>query len=109
MVLLNTRAEPVPGGRLARRPRFRFVRTGALLTVIGVLRLARMARMRWRISLGLCGALLVVLGHSVFTGSAGGVAGLLGLAVVLVAALKSGSPADARRPVPSQVAWRWHG
>ena len=109
VILFSTRAESVPGARLARRPRFRFVRTGALLTVIGALRLARMARTRWRISLGLCGVLLEVLGHSVFTGQARGAAGLLGLAVIIVAVLKSGSPAEARRPVPSQVAWRWHG
>ena len=81
VILLSTRAESGPrrrGSPAGRR--FRFVRTGALLTVIGVLRLARMARTRWRISLGLCGVLLEVLGHSVFTGPAGGAAGLLGLA-----------------------------
>ena len=85
------------------------MRTGALLTVVGVLRLARLARYRWRLSLGLAGVLLEVLGHSVFTGPARGAADLLGLAVVLIAFLKSEDPAHTRGPVVPQTAWRWHG
>ena len=99
-----------PIARPGRRGRFRFVRTGALLTVMGVLRLTQLARYRWRLSLGLAGLLLEVLGHSMFDGPARGAADLVGLAVVLVAFLKSGDPARSRRPaaVP-QAASRWQG
>ncbi len=85
------------------------MRTGALLTVIGVMRLAQIARSHWRISLGLSGVLLEVLGHSLFTGPAMGAAGLLGLAAILVALLKSAGPASYRGAAPPQAAWRWHG
>jgi hypothetical protein len=83
------------------------VRTGALLTVVGVLRLTQLARCRWRLSLGLAGVLLEVLGHSVFAGSARSAVDLLGLAVVLVAFLKSGDPAHTRDPAMPQAAWHW--
>jgi hypothetical protein len=114
LVLLSTRdVRPYDAGPIARprrRKRFGSVRTGALLTVVGVLRLTQFARCRWRLSLGLAGGLLVVLGHSVFAGPTRGVVDLLGLAVVLVAFLKSGDPAHTRRPaaVP-QATWRWGG
>jgi hypothetical protein len=112
LILLSTRAAPAsgmqPAGRLGRR-RFRFVRTGLLLTVVGVIRLARAARIRWRLSLGLCGVLLEVLGHSVLAGPARGAADLLGLVVVAVAVLKSDGPAEAGRQALPQTAWRWHG
>jgi len=112
LVLLSTR--PVPpavagqNARLTRRRRFRFMRTGALLLVVGVMRLSQVGRSRWRIGLGLCGVLLEVLGHLVFTGPARGVADLLGLAVVLFAWLKSADPAQ-DRAVVQQAAWRWQG
>lgn len=82
------------------------MRTGALLTVIGLLRLARIARQRWRLSLGLAGALSVVLGHSALTWPGHGAAGLLGLVAVLVAVLKNGDPARSRVP---QATWGWRG
>ncbi len=113
LILLSTRPVPASGvqqtARLARRRRFRFMRTGALLTVIGLMRLVRVARVRWRISLGLCGVLLEVLGHSVFSGPARGAADLLGLVVVTVAVLKSEGSAEASRPAVPQVVWRRHG
>jgi hypothetical protein len=113
LILLSTHAVPSPGARetarLARRRRFRFMRAGALLTVISVMRLAQIARSHWRISLGLCGVLLEVLGHSVFTGPAQGAAHLLGLAVVLFVVLKGEAPASGGRISLPQVAWRWHG
>ena len=113
LILLSTRAVPSPevgqAARLARRRRFRFMRTGALLTVIGVIGLARIARSRWRISLALCGVLLEVLGHVAFTGPARGAADLLGLVVVLFAWLKSADSASDRSPAVPQAAWRWHG
>jgi hypothetical protein len=113
LILLSTR--PIvssgvrPAARLARRRRFRFIRTGVLLAVIGVMRLAQITRSYWRTSLGLSGVLLEVLGHSVFTGPAMGAVGLLGLAAILVALLKSANPASGYDTAPPQAAWRWHG
>jgi len=113
LILLSTHAVPSARvrdtARLARRRRFRLIRTGALLSVISVMRLAQIARSHWRVSLGLCGVLLEVLGHSVFTGPARGAAYLLGLTVVLFAVLKSEAPAKDRTISLPQVAWRWHG
>ena len=113
LTLLSTRAVPAPGvqpcARAARRRRFRFARTGVLLAVIGVVRLARTARSRWRISLACCGVLLEVLGHSVLAGPARGAVDLLGLVVVMIAVLKSEGPVEARRQALPQTAWRWHG
>lgn len=112
LILLSTRPVPAsavqPSARLARRRRFRFMRTGALLTVIGLMRLVRMARVRWRISLGLCGVLLEVLGHSVLDGPARGAADLLGLVIVTVAVLRSAGSGETRLPAVPQVVWRWH-
>ena len=114
LTLLSTRGRPRPRrpaacARAARRRRFRFARTGVLLAVIGVVRLARTARSRWRISLACCGVLLEVLGHSVLAGPARGAVDLLGLVVVMIAVLKSEGPAEARRQALPQTAWRWHG
>ena len=98
-----------PAARLVRRRRFPFIRTSALLTVIGVMRLAQIARAYWRTSLGLSGVLLEILGHSLFTGPARGAVGLLGLAAILVALLKSAGPASYRGTALPQAGWRWHG
>ncbi len=102
LVILSTRA--IPSGnfgareraRPARRRRFRFMRTGVLLAVIGVMRLAQIMRFHWRISLGLSGALLEVLGLTVLTGEARAPADLIGLVVVLFAWLKGRGPASGR-------------
>jgi hypothetical protein len=49
--------------RVARTRRMRrWARTGALLTVIGLIRVARTMRTRWRVMLGLAGAVLTVAG-----------------------------------------------
>jgi hypothetical protein len=108
LVLLSTRAVPplAPWHRMrpARRRRFRAMRTGFLLAVIGVTRLARAARAHWRVSLGLAGLLLEILGHSVLPGPVG----FAGLLLLLTAALKSTGPASERRPAMPQTAWRWH-
>jgi len=113
LILLSSRAAPPPGVRqaaqLVRRRRSRVLRTGALLTVIGVMRLAQIARSRWRISLGLLGVLLEVLGHCAFTGPARGAAGLLGLAFVLVALLKNADPASRDTVALPQAAWHGRG
>jgi hypothetical protein len=73
------------------------------------MRLVRIARSRWRISLGICGVLLEVLGHVAFTGPARGAADFLGLVVVLFAWLKSSAPANGHSTALSQTVWRWHG
>jgi hypothetical protein len=113
LVLLSTRAVPPiaprPGIRRPRHRRFRLVRTGLLLAVLGSVRLARAARWHWRISLGLGGLLLEILAHSVLAGPVRGAADLLGLVLVLTAVLKSTGPASDHRPVMPQTAWRWHG
>ena len=113
LVLLSTRPVPPPdlrrSARFARRRRFRLVRIGALLMVIGIMRLAGLARSRWRISVGISGALLEVLGHVAFTGQAMAAADLLGLVVLLFAGLKNADPASSRRAGLPQAAWRWHG
>jgi hypothetical protein len=100
----------VPGRSWAWRPaRPRpirwWLRTGALLAVIGVMRLARATRARWEpVSLG-TGALLMVLG---FVLPAVFVMFFLGMLVLLVTLLKG--VATKGRPV-SQTAdcWQWRG
>ena len=114
MVLLSTHDVRAQGAGPARRPArprcFRFARTGALLTVIAVMRLAQIARCRWRLSLALAGVLLEILGHSLLAGSARGTADLLGLAVMLVVFLKSGDAARTRGPAAVPLAaWPWRG
>ena len=113
LILLSTRLVPPSGvrqtARLTRRRRYRFMRTGALLMVMGIVWLAQIARSRWRISLTLAGVLLEVLAHVVFTGPARGVADLLGLVVVLFAWLKSAGPAPGPSNALPLAAWRWHG
>ena len=113
LILLSTRSVPPPELRrsapFTRRRRFRLVRTGALLMVIGVMRMAGLARSRWRISVGISGALLEVLGHVAFTGQVRSATDLLGLMVILFAWLKSADPAGRRRAGLPQAAWRWHG
>jgi uncharacterized sodium:solute symporter family permease YidK len=85
------------------------MRAGMLLSVLGGMRLVRAARRHWRISLGLGGLLLEILGHFALAGQARSAAGVLGLVLVLTAALKSTGPDADRRPVMPQTAWRWHG
>jgi hypothetical protein len=112
LILLSTRAVPLPGlrrpARAVRRRRFRLARTSLLLAVIGAARLVQAARAHWRISLVLGGLLLEIAGHSVLAGPARGAADLLGLVIVLTAVLKSSRPAADRPPVLPQAAWRWH-
>ncbi len=111
LIVLSTRAVPPPGprrpARAVRRRRFRVARTGLLLAVVGAARLAQAARAHWRISLALCGLLLEIAGHCVLPVLARAAADLLGLLIVLTAALKSDRAAGDRRPVMPQAGWHW--
>jgi hypothetical protein len=86
------------GARPARLRRIRWwLRTGALLTVVGVLRLARTARVRWEPVCLLAGVLIAV------TGFALPASGLFMLGVlVLIATLLKGLGAQQRRRDPAR-------
>jgi hypothetical protein len=111
LIILSTRAFPAyqpPPYRVARR-RFRSLRLGALLMVVGVMRLARIVRSRWRLSIGLSGILLEVIGHTLLSGPAQSAADLIGLVVILYALLRNPEPASARGAGIPQAAWRHPG
>ena len=87
------------GARPTRRRRFRWwLRTGALLTVLGVLRLARTARACWEPACLLAGALIAVTS---FAFPAGGGLFMLGI-LVLIATLLKGINAQHRRRDPAR-------
>ena len=100
----------VPGRSWAWRParprRIRWwLRTGALLAVIGVMRLARAARTRWEpVSLGV-GALLMVIG---FVWPAAYVAFFVGMLVLLVTLL-TGVATKGRPAGQAADCWQWRG
>jgi hypothetical protein len=100
----------VPGGSWAWQPsrprRFRWwLRTSALLAVIGVMRLARATRVRWEpLALGV-GAALAVIG---FMFPAAFVAFLLGLLILVVTLLK-GIAIKGRSAGQAADCWQWHG
>ena len=93
---------PGLGRRGARRPRLRrirwWLRTGALLTLLGVLRLARTARVRWEPVCLLAG---VVIAGTGFALPAGGGLFMLGLLVLIVTLVK-GIAAQQRRRDPAR-------
>jgi hypothetical protein len=97
-----------PGGSWAWRParprRIRWwLRTSALLAVMGVVRLARVTRARWEpISLGV-GVALAVIGFAV---PAAFVAFLLGI-VILVVALLRGVATKGRSTARAADCWQW--
>ncbi len=95
-----SRAAPRRGGvRPARLRRIRWwLRTGALLMVLGVLRLARAARVRWEPVCLLAGFLIAVTG---FVLPAGGGIFILGVLVLIVTLLK-GISAQQRRRDPAR-------
>jgi hypothetical protein len=90
--------------RLERpRPIRRLLRTGALLTLIGITRLARALRAYWRFVFTVTGALLVVIGAMLPSGGAF----LLGLPVLLLALL--GGPSRSHcRAADQMTATHWH-
>ena len=82
------------GARPARLRRIRWwLRTGALLTIIGVLRLARTARVHWEPVSLLAGVLIAVTGFAL---PASGLF-MLGVLVLIVTLLKGLSAQQRRR------------
>jgi hypothetical protein len=99
-----------PGGSWAWRParpqRMRWwLRVGAVLAVIGAVRLARAMRARWEpISLSI-GIALAVIGFAV---PAAFVAFPLGVAVLVIALLR-GIATKGRSAGQAADCWQWHG
>lgn len=93
-------------GRPARRRRIRWwVRTGTLLALIGVVRLARAARASWEpVFLG-AGATLMIIGFELPTTF---VAFPLGMLVLMVTLLK-GISAKGRSAGQAADCWQWRG
>ena len=100
-----------PGGgfwawRPARPRRIRWwLRTGTLLALIGLVRLARAIRVHWEPVFVVAGGLLMVIG---FVLPAASVAYLLGMAVLLIALLK-GIKTKGRAASPAADCWQWRG
>jgi hypothetical protein len=86
------------------RPMRWWLRTGALLSVLGIRRLARIVRSRWRLMFVVAGALLTVIGFELSSAS------LLvpGLLVLLFVLLKGGRTSY-RLPADQLTAAHWHG
>ena len=98
------------GGSSARRPgrarRIRWwLRTGTLLALIGVVRLARVVRMHGEPVALVAGGLLMVIG---FVVPAASVAFFPGLMVLLIALLK-GIKTKGRAASPAADCWQWRG
>lgn len=90
--------------RLARpRPIRWWFRTGALLGVIGITRLARGMRARWRSVFLVTGAALLVVGVMLPTGAAF----VPGMLVLLLALLKGAEPSHCRAAAQMTGA-HWH-
>jgi hypothetical protein len=101
----------VPGGgsrawRPARARRIRWwLRTGTLLALIGVVRLARAMRMHWEPVCLVAGGLLMVIG---FVLPAASVAFFPGMMVMLIALLK-GIKTKGRAASAAADCWQWRG
>jgi hypothetical protein len=81
-----------------------WLRTGGLLTVIGIRRLARMLRTRWRSMFAVTGAVLMVVGFELSSASAL-VPGLL----LLLFAMLTRAEASHCRAADQMTAARWQG
>jgi len=91
--------------RLARSGRIRWwLRTGALLMVIGIRRLASGMQARWRSVFLVTGAALLVVGVTLPSGAAF----VPGILVLLVALLKGAEPSHCRAAAQMTGA-HWHG
>lgn len=100
VVIMSTRAVPIRRqqfGRLVRRRRFRPVRTGALLGIIAVIRLAQAMRLRWRFIAGVTGFLVEVVGFNVFSGGMQHASSVLGMALLLTALVKDAKQCSSRQ------------
>jgi hypothetical protein len=101
----------VPGGRSsARRPtrprRLRWwLRTGTLLALIGVMRLARAARVHWEPVFLVVGGLLMVIGFLLPVVSVAYLLGMLVLVIALLAGIKTKGRAAGR----AADCWQWRG
>jgi len=73
------------------------VRTGALLGVIAMIRLARTMRPRWRLIAGVAGFLIEVVGFNVFSGGMQGASSVLGMALLLFALMKDARQCSSRQ------------
>ena len=92
--------------RPARPRRIRWwLRTGALLALVGVVRLARTVRIRWEPVSLVAGVTLTVIGFEV---PAASVAFPLGL-LVLVVALLRGIATKGRAAAQAADCWQWRG
>jgi hypothetical protein len=90
--------------RLSRSRRIRWwFRTGALLAVIGITRLARGTRARWRPVFFVAGAALIVVGAVLPSGAAF----FPGMLAVLIALLK-GAEASHCRAAAQMTGVHWH-
>jgi hypothetical protein len=102
VVIVSTRAVPIYRQQFRRRQfrrrRFRLLRTGGLLTVIMVIRLARAAPLRWRLITGVAGFLIEVVGFNVFSGGLQEASSVVGMTLLLFALMK-----DAKQCSPRQV------
>ena len=118
LVVLSTRAVPVPpprareSTRLARtrtRRRFGLLRIGALLAVVAAIRLVRTMRTCWRLSASLAGVLLQIIGITLFSGPAQSAADFAGMGLILFALLRNTGPASDRSAAVPQAAWHRPG
>jgi hypothetical protein len=95
---------PASFPRLARPRRIRWwLRTGALLAVIGITRLARGLRARWRSMFFVTGGALIVAGVVLPSGAAF----VPGMLVVLIALLKAAGPSHCRAAA-QMTGVHWH-
>ena len=86
------------GARPARLSRIRWwLRTGALLTILGALRLARTARARWEPMCLLAGFLIAVTGFVLPAGGGVFILGVLVLIVTLLAGINTQRRGDPAR------------
>ena len=90
--------------RMARSRRIRWwFRTGVLLAVIGITRLAYGVRARWRSMFFVTGAALIVVGVVLPSGAAF----IPGMLVVLIALLKAAEPSHCRAAA-QMTGVHWH-
>ena len=109
LVILSSSADSGGGSwawRPARPPQIRwFLRTGTLLALIGLMRLARATRTRWEPVSLVAGATLTMIGFEL---PAASVAFLIGILVLVVTLLK-GIATKGRPAGQAADCWQWRG